>query len=131
MAWALQRGSKEGENEEDRKIKIVDKAAKAISNAQKTHKVLLVYLNVNAETTIRRRANPSFATSTLPFANEFEESNLLHGALGPAARELLADSEPLRDLSIPILEVENNGDGQEFIEAAVSSIISFIEYFDA
>jgi hypothetical protein len=123
LAWALQRGEKEP-TEEDTKV---DNVAKAISAAQKTHKVLLVYLNVTAETTIRRRANPDFVTSKLPFFDEIEESTRLHKVLGPGARNLVENSEALRDLSISILEVENNRDGWIFIEALASTVIHFMK----
>ena len=123
LAWALQRGEKEPKEEDI----IVDEVVKAISAAQKTHKVLLVYLNVTPETTMRRRANPDFATSMLPFSDEIEESTRLYKVLGPGARNWVESSAALRDLSIPILEVENNRDGQNFIEAAVSIIIHFMK----
>ena len=123
MAWALQRGEKEPKEEDI----IVDEVVKAISAAQKTHKVLLVYLNVTPETTMRRRANPDFATSLLPFSDEIEESTCLHKVLGPGARHLVENSEALKHLSIPVLEVENNRDGRNFIEAVASTVIHFMK----
>ena len=131
LAWALQRGNSEDGLKEDMKMILIEKAAKAIKEDQKRHQVLIVYMNVSSETTVRRRKNPDFITSQLPFDDEVEESNRLHDALGPGVKQMLANCEHLRDLSVPILEVENNEDGTEFIEAAALNILNFIQYFNA
>ena len=105
----------------------MENTVKAISDAQKTHKVLLVYLNVDPETTVRRRANPQFIKSKLPFSDEMVESTRLHNVLGTGTRKFLENTSALRDLCLPILEVENNGDGEDFMEFAVSAIMNFIK----
>ena len=39
---------------------------------------------------------------------------------------MLESEEALRDLCLPIIEIDNNLDGQEFIETAVSVISDFL-----
>ena len=85
----------------------------------------MVYLNIDAETTVRR-ANPAFLTSWLPFSDEIAEATRLQDFLGSGAKKLLESEEALRDLCLPIIEIDNNLDGQEFIETAVSVISDFL-----
>ena len=87
---------------------------------------MLVYLNIDAETTVRRRANPAFLTSWLPFSDEIAEATRLQDFLGSGAKKLLESEEALCDLCLPIFEIDNNLDGQEFIETAVSVISDFL-----
>ena len=106
---------------------MIAKAAAAIIDAQKTHQVVLVYLNINAETTVRRRANPEFLKSTLPFSDEIAEATRLENFLGSGAKKLVETEESLPGLFLPILDIDNNKDGKEFIETTSSAILKFLK----
>ena len=89
--------------------------------------IVLVYLNISPETVLRRRAQKDFVTSHLPFVNEEDEAIRLHDSIGQRARKLVDEFKMLQDLNLPVLDIQNDIDGNEAIESTTTTVKSFID----
>ena len=134
LAWALQReipGSMlTAEDNEETRQYLIEKTRHAIQVEQsKGRQVIAIYLDVSAESMIRRRSNKHYETSILPFEDEVASANHLYKTIGQRVKSLLQNKNELGDLNIPLLCIENNNDGVEAINNTLSKVLKFLGYF--
>lgn len=120
LAWALQRGA-EAKTRATRDT-LEQRARDGLRAELARREVLLVFLDVSAITTVRRRA--TYAHSVLPFADEHAEAARLHAVLGERGRQLTASFE--RELRVPALYLHNDEDGEGAIDGIVASVVAFV-----
>ena len=127
LAWALQRDEGEDKKDVSKIIKLGESTAEAIRNAMEYSDIVLVYLNISPETVLRRRAQKHFVTSHLPFENEENEAIRLHDSIGQRARKLVEEFKILQDLNLPVLDIQNDIDGNEAIESTTTTVKSILD----
>ena len=116
--WALTRHP---EQEEE----LRRRALNAILEEQETTRVLLVLLQIDVSTMLRR--TKGFETSVLHFKDEEAECLKLSKATGEKLDEIMQEPNELSGITVPIFKWNNNADGQ--LDDAVSAITDFISFF--
>jgi thymidylate kinase len=123
LAWALMRKETQpGASLKDKKA-LVDKVKTAIREHQKESVILFVHLSINVEACLSRR-QASENSSRLPMDDEQKECLDLHKNMEEKGLDLLQTD--LKDLSIPLLVLDNSQDGTSAIEDSARRIVRFV-----